>query len=227
MWELPEMEISQNHQYGSRDIAESVRHWTRRNISEFRKPHIFGEFGTDSSGPRADKDPDGIGLHNGIWAAALSGSAGTAMLWWWDNYIDPNNLYYHFPPLSRFVEDVDWLNSDFRDAGIGTIDYVNHQTEERPSLRFFGLQNDREALLWIQNTQHTWHKMFQKMPLKPVLPTFIEIKGLRDGTYRVEWWDTYKTGKVECADATCTDGLLKLEVPEIKTDIACKIRLSS
>lgn len=378
MWQLPEMEISQNHQYGSKDIAESVRHWTQRNISEFKKPHIFGEFGTDSSGPRADKDPDGIGLHNGIWAAALSGSAGTAMLWWWDNYIDPNNLYYHFLPLSRFVEDVDWLNSDFRDAGIGAMDYVsppefgikdldltctagwghhpvsqyrilndgaienddqitqflyppghslrqdqvflvdypvdgafevnvnkvsnygrlqirldgelaldqelptgpgegpwkesefseewkiyqntydrryripvpagkhkiivdnqgrdwisllsyrfvNYQTEEKPALRVFGLQNDREALLWIQNTQHTWYQMFQKMPLKPVLPTYIEIKGLQDGTYRVEWWDTYRTGEVKIADASCTAGLMKLEVPEIETDIACKIRLS-
>ena len=30
---------------------------------------------------------------------------GTAMLWWWDNYIDPGNLYYHYLALAAFVKD--------------------------------------------------------------------------------------------------------------------------
>ena len=228
IWQLPEIEITQNHQYGSKDIAKSVRHWTQRNISEFRKPHIFGEFGTDAGGPSREKDPDGIGLHNGIWAATLSGSAGTAMLWWWDNYIDPNDLYYHFQPLSQFVEDVDWTHANFRDAEIGTIDYITPpelDIKEKPTLRVFGLQNDTEALLWMQNARHTWYRMFEKMSLKSVLPTYVEVSGLQDGEYEIEWWDTYQAGRVECTHAVCTDGVLRLEVPEIERDIACKVRL--
>ncbi|MFC1715053.1 DUF5060 domain-containing protein [Candidatus Poribacteria bacterium] len=379
MWQLPEMEITQNHQYGSRDIAESVRQWTQRNIREFHKPHIFGEFGADSSGPRREKDPDGISLHNGIWAAILSGSAGTAMLWWWDNYIRPNDLYYHFKPLSLFVEDVGWTHANFRDAEIGTIDYINppdigtkdlelpctvgwghhpvrqycilsdgtiendeqitqfiyppgnelrqeqtfiveypvdgefeihvnkvsnhgrlqirldgelaldqdlptgagdgpwkesdfverwgiyqntydrrfgipvpagkhtiavdnqgkdwislksykltnYQTNEKPELRVFGLQNDTTAILWLQNTGHTWYRVFEKMPLEPVLPTYIEVNGLRDGSYEIEWWDTYQADRVKRADAVCTDGILRLDAPKIEYDIACKIRFNS
>ncbi|MEK9136822.1 MAG: DUF5060 domain-containing protein, partial [Bacteroidota bacterium] len=134
MWRLPEMEFTQNHQYGSKDMAESIRRWTQRNISEFQKPHIFGEFGTDAGGPRSEKDPDGINLHNGIWAAALSGSAGTAMLWWWDNYIEPNKLYYHFQPLAQFVADVDWPHANFRDAEIGDIRYVTQPELETKDL---------------------------------------------------------------------------------------------
>lgn len=221
MWQLPEMEITQNHQYGSRDIAGSVRNWTQRNIREFHKPHIFGEFGADSSGPKREKDPDGISLHNGIWAATLSGSAGTAMLWWWDNYIRPNDLYYHFKPLSQFVEGVDWTHSNFRDAEIGEI---NHESAR---LRVFGLQNDTEAMLWFQNLQHTWYRMFEKMPLEPILPAHIEINGLQDGSYEIEWWDTYQADKVERADAVCAGGVLRLETPGIQYDIACKIRLIS
>jgi len=378
MWRLPEMEITQNHQYGSRDIAGSVRNWTQRNIRAFHKPHIFGEFGADSSGPKREKDPGGISLHNGIWGAALSGSAGTAMLWWWDNYIKPNDLYYHFKPLSQFVENVDWIHSSFRDAEIGEINHINppdfsirdlelpctigwghhpvtqynvlpdgsikdnaqitqfiyppghelrqeqvfvvdypvdgefeihvnkvsnhgrlqikmdgelkldeelptgpgegpwkksefverwdiyqntydrrfrisvpagkhtiivdsqgrdwisvdsykltnYQTKESARLRVFGLQNDTAAMLWLQNIQHTWYRMFEKMPLEPVPPAYIEIKGLQDGNYEIEWWDTYQADKVERVDAVCADGVLRLEAPKIEYDIACKIRLS-
>lgn len=41
-------------------------------------------------------DPDGIGLHNDLWAPSVSLAAGTAMMWWWDSYIAPYNLYHHF-----------------------------------------------------------------------------------------------------------------------------------
>ena len=101
---------------------------------------------------------------------------------------------------------------------------INYQTKESIKLRAFGLQNDREALLWIQNMQHTWYRLFEKMPLEPIPPTFIEINGLQDGRYKVEWWDTYQADKVEYADATCANGMLKLEAPQVKRDIACKIR---
>jgi len=28
---------------------------------------------------------------------------GPAASWWWDNYIDPQNLYTHFKPLSQVL----------------------------------------------------------------------------------------------------------------------------
>ena len=40
-------------------------------------------------------------MHNGIWAAFLAKS--TANLWWWDNYIDPCNLYGVYTPLSIYA----------------------------------------------------------------------------------------------------------------------------
>ena len=218
IWNLPEMEYTQNHQYGSKDIAESIRHWTKRNLDEFKKPHLFGEFGTDAGGPNSNNDPNGINLHNGIWSSVMSGSAGTAMLWWWDNYIDPKNLYYHFKPLSQFVSDVDWLDADFRDASI--------DIEEKSSLRIFGLQNDREALLWLQNSDHTWHRMLEGKSLEATKPTNIIINGLRDGNYLIEWWDTYTPDDVRHSQAKCENGILRLDVPKIMKDIACKVGIA-
>lgn len=536
IWKLPEMDFTQNHQYGSQDMAASIRYWTQRNISEFEKPQLFGEYGID---PISELDPDGINLHNGIWAAALSGSAGTAMLWWWDSYIDPNNLYYHFQPLARFVEDAGCPQTDFRDAAIGDIRYATPQfrdlelyctgergyqpmgpyrilrdgtveggvqiakylyapqspmhiaqtflvdypgdgtfevhiaevpshgrlqinldgrqvldqelpkwlkdgsqekptlfwkkgenripnsnfeldnlgsapsgwtldngigrgcmyrweidgeahsgrrslkvignkttgifwhakilvdnmsmeagkkftiafwakvdasegksrevstsvqmqhkpwtfyrggdilldstdwkeyfdtftatadvvkdmwvglsiaqsdvdfwiddfrffegepgdeifpeglvyginipagkhtitvdnqgedwisvnyyrltnyyaREKTPPLRVFGLQNNTEAMLWLQNSYHTWYRMYMKIPLQTIQPVFIEVRGLQDGKYQVEWWDTYQPGSVERAEASSTNSVLQLKAPEITRDIACKIKL--
>jgi len=101
---------------------------------------------------------------------------------------------------------------------------TNYQTYENPTLRVFGLQNDTMALLWLQNTRHTWYRMFEEIPLKAVLPTYIEIKGLQDGEFKVEWWDTYQANKVQSTNAICIDGILQLEAPRIERDIACKIR---
>src|SRR5262249_29272557 len=42
------------------------------------------------------------------------GGAGTAMLWWWDNHIDPNNLYSQFTPLARFLTRIDPVRLDLR-----------------------------------------------------------------------------------------------------------------
>ncbi len=35
-----------------------------------------------------------------MWGSLFAGGLGTGMSWWWDNYIDPKNLYYHFAPIS-------------------------------------------------------------------------------------------------------------------------------
>ena len=36
----------------------------------------------------------------------MVGAAGAANIWWWDNYVDPNNLYFHYAALSAFLKDV-------------------------------------------------------------------------------------------------------------------------
>jgi hypothetical protein len=36
---------------------------------------------------------------------------GGAMPWWWDSYVDPKNLYYHWRALADF-----WKGEDLRDG---------------------------------------------------------------------------------------------------------------
>ena len=43
----------------------------------------------------------------------LSRSAGTAMLWWWDSYVEPYDLYDLFSSVAAFAADVDWVNENY------------------------------------------------------------------------------------------------------------------
>jgi hypothetical protein len=100
---LPELDFVQTHTYGARDVTDEVL--TRQQAkANYGKPHYVGECGL---GENEGIDTTGINLHNALWSGVFSGGAGTAMLWWWDNHIDPNNLYPQFTPLSRFLRDVD------------------------------------------------------------------------------------------------------------------------
>lgn len=110
---LPQMDYVQTHCYGPRDLAAALATWQQRK-AKYGKPHYVGEFGTSARGGEERIDPTGIGLHNGLWGSLLSGAAGGAMLWWWDNHIHPNDLYYHFAALHRFLAGVDFPREQFR-----------------------------------------------------------------------------------------------------------------
>lgn len=107
IWSLPGLDVTQNHYYGSGVIlAVQSRHLKMR---QYNKPNIIGEYGDDwQSG---GGDVSGTVIHQGIWAAAMVG--GGAMPWWWDNYIHPNNLYYHWQALAAFWQGEDLRNGEF------------------------------------------------------------------------------------------------------------------
>ena len=51
----------------------------------------------------------------------------------------------------------------------------------------------------------------------------LELEGLVDGSFDLQWWDT-TTGKIQTTQSvTVRNGQLKLDVPAFKTDIAFKL----
>ncbi|MGQ9519482.1 MAG: DUF5060 domain-containing protein [Candidatus Fervidibacter sp.] len=109
VWQLPEMDFAQTHWYGDgsqRDCVTTVVNIHRDQIDRYRKPFLLGEFGIDWRTSDLTYDPKGNALHwhNGVWASLMSGGAGTACIWYWDNYIDRLNLWCHFRPLADFVQ---------------------------------------------------------------------------------------------------------------------------
>lgn len=108
------------HRYGPTgflDIGDAVHDMLSSLIQRYRKPVLLSEFGADwrwFGDSYTNKDTEGIQIHNGIWSSIHSGSASSAMLWWWDSYIHPNNLYHHFKALSRYLQGIKPDEAEFR-----------------------------------------------------------------------------------------------------------------
>jgi hypothetical protein len=108
---LPQLDFVQSHNYGARDVAGMVTDWTRRQLNTYRKPYYLGEYGASVRG--SSTDPEGVQLHNGLWAGLLSGGPATAMLWYWD-WVEEQDLYHEFAPVAAFAADVNWATEDYR-----------------------------------------------------------------------------------------------------------------
>ncbi|HEY2725627.1 MAG TPA: DUF5060 domain-containing protein, partial [Parafilimonas sp.] len=130
-WQLPNIDFTQTHYYVSAPDLETVlANGAQKYLSSYHKPTLNGEFGLSGDGSVLDTlDPNGIYIHNSIWGSALSDAMGTAMTWWWDNYIDPQNLYYHYKPLSSFLSNIKLKDGDYKTVtatinGGGTSDLI-------------------------------------------------------------------------------------------------------
>ncbi|MDH7568465.1 MAG: DUF5060 domain-containing protein [Armatimonadota bacterium] len=163
---LPEMDYVQGHRYGARDIAAEFAGWSRRKREAYRKPYYMGEFGLDAGGAGGDRDPDGLSLHNGLWATITNGDAGGAMLWWWDSYIHPRDLYYHLAAVANFVRGVDWPREGFRPARDAAVTFA-----VRPA------QPDRRDLL-LSGTATSWSPSPANQPNTFVVPRSGKVEGL-------------------------------------------------
>jgi hypothetical protein len=70
----------------------------------YGKPAIAGEVGIDFLGEKNLLDPEGIELVNMTLVTAMSGFAGGAMSWWWDNWLEPNDLWAVLGTTARAVQ---------------------------------------------------------------------------------------------------------------------------
>jgi hypothetical protein len=159
-WELTNIDIAQTHLYTNNDanVAEAVRGFSVHQWESFEKPHIFGEFGIRSHSTTADKDPEGWGLHNALWAGLFSGCAGLPAPWWHENYIDPLNLYFHFTAAANFAQGLPFGTQRWEPLEIQDLAFAdpNHRPETRDAsitpLSRWGKPEDSEFVLLPDST---------------------------------------------------------------------------
>ena len=79
-------------------------------------PMLLGEFGLADDrwglSPYMRQDRELVHFHNSLWASALSGAAGTALFWWWDQ-LDQQDAYRHYRPLASFLADLPSTTAGF------------------------------------------------------------------------------------------------------------------
>ncbi|RPI30536.1 MAG: DUF5060 domain-containing protein [Chloroflexota bacterium] len=228
LWAMPEMSFSQIHDYTARDPVETFGSSYRQTREAGPgKPVVMGELGYSWVGENYPFNVDGIQLHNGLWAAPFSGYAGTAMYWWWDNYIDPLNLWYQYRGIARFLEGENLAQLEPGRAGVSP-----------KAATALTLQNSQKALVWVSSNAYTaeaaqttyewavkskqnvegWHY------LPPTLKNLmLTVTGLADGVYHVFWFDPV-TGEWGGGESiSSVNQTIKLALPPLQGDLALKI----
>lgn len=219
---VPQIDIVQGHSYFGPefDAAEYSFEDTDHLMRGFGKPFFFGEQGIE--GP-VSVDPDGKHFHDCLWATAMSGAAGTGLYWWWHNYIDQYGLYRHYTGLSRFLRGEDPAALDWQRLKLS-------RPNVPVSLRVYGLLGEDRGLLWIYDPL-AFRIIGGKAERGPgTSGASLNVVGLADGRYEIEWWDT-TTGAVLRKDRADVRALrhfgygLELKPPDFWGDIAAKVRV--
>ena len=232
LWEAPELDFAQFHSYIHRlegyrtDLEKDGARLTlagARAMRRYGKPALIAEFGYMGDGLSSALnalDPDGVLLHNSLWAGTMSGLAGSPLPWWWDNYIEPRGLYREYRKLADFLAPVDWSTP---------FEPVRSESEE---LRLLGLRGGGGmSLVWLQNRESAWHRRLQEKKEARTLEC-VEARFFvdRPGRWRVTWFDP-EAGRVLGADeieATVgADGTsaptLLLAPPPFRHDLAARL----
>jgi hypothetical protein len=181
IWNLPEMDVVQAHNYGgSKNLARGSLEMTLELKMAFPdKPMFISEYGTDFHGYTHEGGAEEVGIHNAIWATALSGATGIAQWWWW-NTIDENNLYFHYNNLGIFVENIPWLDCK-------SLEVISNM----PEMLTVGIGTPDKAWVWVHNTYNNWDNAKYETLIKELTGIHITLKDFSAGKYKITEFDTY------------------------------------
>ncbi len=173
VWKLEGLDFTQTHTYDLKQEAENIYELCESRIEGMQKPHIIGEFGIDAEARKVkdSDDRDGVCLHNALWAGAFTLSFGAPLAWYWDRYVEDNNLYYQFSPLADFVRDIKWADENliylknrqvyYKSAEGrkgGEVVFYPSDAWQKPVKNIFSVKNDGTMV----NEQHFLSYLFGK-----------------------------------------------------------------
>ncbi|MBO3801425.1 MAG: cellulase family glycosylhydrolase [Thermoproteota archaeon] len=224
IWRQSNLDFTQLHIYGPKDLSEAICNQVSFMKSSYNLPVLVGEFASDwrwFNSPYYYKDKEGVEIHEGIWSSTMCGSFGTAMLWWWDNYIDPFNLYYHYKALKEFLDGISFYNSNF---SILSYDVINKNLSKASyNFKIYGLQNATFAMGWVKSNMYNWFNVINNVTLEEVGDIKVRLSNLKDGNYTLELWNTYEGKVTSVSKVKVVGGEVIIDIPKFKKDFAFKL----
>lgn len=214
VFKLPQVDFVLTNAYypvNNSNIVDYLKNVENFN-SRFNKPHFVSEYGGNwNAGPEPLIEAD---LHNGIWAGAHLPFAAIP-LFWWHNFIEDKNLYYHYRALADYLEGIDRIKERLEKKAIKITG------ESIENIRYLCLASQEKALIWVYGQNSL------KRPPLETDPSITKnnqciIENLIPGEYMIEFWDTY-SGKISQAKIEKSSDVLTFVLPEINKDYAIKI----
>jgi hypothetical protein len=238
VWQLPEIDFVSVHLYTMNDLLGEASELVQNYAKEApNKPFLLEEFGYATGEEGIDStDKTGIHLHNGLWASLFSGHAGSGMYWWWDTYLEPLNLWFHFASLAHFFAAIDPAQFTPAHATIVTTDSSPAAAEG------LLLEGKEQTLMWVRSNHYTAQSVttaydaavrdalrnkrtFTAFTYDPptVSDQQVVIPSVEADGYRVEWFDPQsgEWGKTE--EFAVEGGMLTIPLPTFSKDIAARI----
>lgn len=215
---LADIDFIQVHTY----LPQLTRVFPSRvgEVWDFGKPVVIAEYGLGVSPDYFDADPAGLHIHDGLWAGVFSGSAGTGMTWWWERYVHPRDLYFHYAGISRFLRGEDLEGAEMRRTS------VDDSGEGHFS---FALETGSALLAWVGMEREVtysyddWKRRVTAYECRAEGgPLKLRVEGDFDGTRQVLFYDTFDGAVIGSATATGGQGALTIPVPRFRHDVALK-----
>lgn len=221
VWQSPSLDLTQQHLYGEGNIADFTPDVIKvaKKLAAYKKPMLVGEFGITWKEPdtKLDVAKKGTALHNAMWASIMAGFAGTTMTWWWDNYLEPLDLWHVYRGISQYVKTVDFAQESFApftDQGVAGFDVLGLQSK-----------TSGRALIWVHDQRSTWKNDAEQIAPPLCSGVQVSIPVATEGTYSVEFWDT-RTGEVTSRARVHSSGSrLSITLPSFVRDVAIQVRL--
>jgi len=201
-WASPNIDFTQTHKYiPDTRLPRILANLDRQRVDSFSKPAFNGEFGLDVyGGTEPNSDPTGITLHNCLWSALLSGGMGSAAPWWWDSWIDPNNLYPHFSAPAAFKDVVPFVAGNVQPvkaaylntapADLAVVPQQSWPDSTTPAPVFdFTVDNEGELTPDISNLNFFVWGMGNTGNAKFRRPPTFHVTYLRDGSFVINLAD--------------------------------------
>lgn len=109
IWSLPEMDFTVYHSYGDPAPAKFLARLADDYVARYRKPVLIGEYGVDWRGWGGRTiDPHLRAQRQALWGSALSGAAGTALSWWWEE-VHTDRVYPVYAALTSILRRGGWF----------------------------------------------------------------------------------------------------------------------
>ncbi len=234
-WRLRALDYAQQHDYTTQDpmdhYADAARAWRADGVAD--KPLLPGELGLETTFSADTPRPyewDAVHLHNGLWAPLFHGFAGTALYWWWDKLVDPQDLWPAYRGVARWLAALQAL-----DLRLGL--HAPHPASfDGGPARARALAAADSVLLWVRADLHDAGALQRAWraatgggdPATPWQPGYPQIAhgrvllsdlALRDGPLRVHWLDAASGEDVASAAADVRAGRLDLACPTFERDL--------
>lgn len=185
---LPGNDIAQVHRYldlgapwaicqGPVDVMMADAVATLRRLAP-GKPAMLGEGGAVE--PRHSrpwdlypKDRAGALLHDVLFSVFFAGSCGSGQVWHWQEYVDRNDLWWHFKRFVRAIEGVNPLFECFVPCRLDTR-----------RLRVYALLGRETSLIWCRDAENDWRsECVDGVPPAEITGESIELSACRGGLW--------------------------------------------